>query len=69
MTAALAAHRGLSRSVVHLLEATVRTFRTDFYRRRIGHWMGASLLISYSYLKAHLRFSYWEFHFDTTAFG
>src|SRR5207248_6698423 len=36
--ATLAADRTLGRRIFHLLEATVRTFRTDFCRRRVGHW-------------------------------
>jgi hypothetical protein len=36
--AALAADRAFCCRILHLLEATVRTFRTDFYKRRIGHW-------------------------------
>ena len=37
-TAALATDRTLRRRVFHLLEAAMRAFRTDFCRRRIGHW-------------------------------
>src|SRR6266436_6264313 len=36
--AALAADGAFSRRIFHLLEATMRTFRTDFCRQRIGHW-------------------------------
>jgi len=36
--AALATDRAFRRRILHLLEATVRAFRTDFYKRRIGHW-------------------------------
>src|SRR6185436_7590468 len=38
---ALAAQRTLGRRVFHLLEAAVRTFRTDFCRRWICHCMVA----------------------------
>lgn len=37
MPAALATHRALRRCILHLLEATVWTFKTDFCRRRTGH--------------------------------
>ena len=47
--AALAADRTLSRRVFHLPEATVRTFRTDFCRRWIGHCMLAETFL----LRAH----------------
>src|SRR5206468_2821980 len=43
--AALAADRTLGRRVLHLLEAAVRTFRTDFCRRRIGHWILAETFL------------------------
>jgi hypothetical protein len=43
--AALAAHRTLGRRVFHLLEAAVRTFRTDFCRRWTGHCMLAETLL------------------------
>jgi hypothetical protein len=43
--AALAAHRTLGRRVFHLLEAAVRTFRTDFCRRWIGHCMLAETFL------------------------
>src|SRR6266404_1808887 len=36
--AALATDRAFGRSIFHLLKAAVRAFRTDFYKRRIGHW-------------------------------
>ena len=36
--AALPTDRALCGRIVHLLEAAVRAFRTDFYKRRIGHW-------------------------------
>ena len=35
--AALATNRALRRRILHLLEATVWTFHTDFCRRRTGH--------------------------------
>jgi hypothetical protein len=39
VTAALAADGAFGRRILHLLEATVRAFHTDFSRRgRIGHW-------------------------------
>ena len=47
--AALAAHRTLGRRVFHLLKAAVRTFRTDFCRRWIGHCMLAETFL----LRAH----------------
>lgn len=34
---ALATHRALRRCILHLLEATVWTFKADFCRRRTGH--------------------------------
>src|SRR5439155_15007543 len=34
---ALATNRAFRRGILHLLEATVWTFKTDFCRRRIGH--------------------------------
>src|SRR5581483_44723 len=37
ITAALATNRALRRRILHLLEATVWTFKTDFCRRRTGH--------------------------------
>src|SRR5262249_24830217 len=36
--AALATDRAFCGRIFHLLEAAVRAFRTDFYKRRIGHW-------------------------------
>src|SRR5262245_4124255 len=47
--AALAAQRTLGRRVFHLLEAAVRTFRTDFCRRWICHCMVAETCL----LRAH----------------
>ena len=44
-TAALPADRTFRRRVFHLLEAAVRTFRTDFCRRRIGHWILAETFL------------------------
>jgi hypothetical protein len=35
---ALATNRAFGRGILLLPEATVRAFRTDFYRRRIDHW-------------------------------
>src|SRR5437867_7266572 len=35
--AALATDRAFCRRIFLLLKATVRAFRTDFYKRRIGH--------------------------------
>jgi hypothetical protein len=37
IAAALAANRALRCRILHLLEATVWTFKTDFCRRRTGH--------------------------------
>jgi len=36
--AALATDRAFCGRIFHLLEAALRAFRTDFYKRRIGHW-------------------------------
>ena len=36
--AALATDRAFCGRILHLLEATMRAFRTDFYRRWVGHW-------------------------------
>jgi hypothetical protein len=44
--AALAAHRTLGRRIFHLLKAAVRTFRTDFCRRWIGHCMLAEIVLT-----------------------
>jgi hypothetical protein len=44
-TAALPANRTFCCRVFHLLEAAVRAFRTDFYRRRIGHWIFAETFL------------------------
>ena len=35
---ALATDRAFGGRIFHLPEAAVRAFRTDFYKRRIGHW-------------------------------
>src|SRR4029453_7062415 len=52
--AALAADRTLGRRVFHLLEAAVRTFRTDFCRRWIGHCMLAEAFLLRSHSECRL---------------